>query len=519
MLSIPFKLMHQHSRLAYGRWVVVFALLMPSALPMPAQSAVGQFSGKPYEPDLDLHLPADSSNQLPELGDASQTVLSARDEEKIANQILKQVASSEDVFDDAEVTDYLQALGKRLGASSPDKQQKFYFFVLQERSINAFAMPGGVIGVHTGLFTSSNSESELASVLGHEIGHVTQHHLARMLASQKYDMFKNIAATALALLVMRSNPQAGMGAMTAASAAGIQRQIDYTREHEREADRVGLTILQDAGFDVRAMPAFFNTLQRATRFSDGNMPSYLRTHPMTSERIADMGNRVQNLPYKQVSENPAFSLMRAKIRAFEGSPTQMVEEFKNNLDEGRFQNEQSEHYGLAYAYLRANQAKNAEQQVQWLEQHGMVNPYLVTLKALTLAKLGQVAEAEKQFVQGLQKYPQHRMLAQGEAELLIRSNQWSQAVTFIQKQLSMFPEDPKLYDWLAAAYQGLGKQTLRHQALGESYVRKYDLPRAIDQFDIASKAKDGDFYLQSKVEARLKALRLQQALEKDDDKN
>lgn len=118
-------------------------------------------------------------------------------------------------------------------------------------------MPGGVIGVHTGLFTSSNSESELASVLGHEIGHVTQHHLARMLASQKYDMFKNIAATALALLVMRSNPQAGMGAMTAASAAGIQRQIDYTREHEREADRVGLTILQDAGFDVRAMPAFF----------------------------------------------------------------------------------------------------------------------------------------------------------------------------------------------------------------------------------------------------------------------
>jgi predicted Zn-dependent protease len=511
----PFNQRHRHF---YARWIVAFGLLIQTGMPLIAESAVGQFSGKPYEPDLDLTLPADSSNQLPELGDASQTVLSARDEEKIANQILKQVATSEDVLDDAEVTDYLQALGKRLGASSPDKQQKFYFFVLQERSINAFAMPGGVIGVHTGLFTSSNSESELASVLGHEIGHVTQHHLARMLASQKYDMFKNIAATALALLVMRSNPQAGMGAMTAASAAGIQRQIDYTREHEREADRVGLTILQDAGFDVRAMPAFFNTLQRATRFSDGNMPSYLRTHPMTSERIADMGNRVQNLPYKQVNESPAFSLMRAKIRAFQGAPSQMIEEFKNNLDEGRFQNELSEHYGLAYAYLRANQAKNAQQEVQWLEQHGMVNPYLVTLKALTLAKLGQVAEAEKQFVQGLQKYPQHRMLAQGEAELLIRSNQWPQAVTFIQKQLSMFPEDPKLYDWLAAAYQGQGKQMLRHQALGESYVRKYDIPRAIDQFEIASKAKDGDFYLQSKVEARLKALRLQQAQDKDDDK-
>jgi predicted Zn-dependent protease len=518
MVLNPFKYIDQRSRRSISRWGVALALLMPSGFPMLAQSAVGQFSGKPYEPELDLNLPADSSNQLPELGDASQTVLSARDEEKIANQILKQVAVSQDVFDDAEVTDYLQALGKRLGASSPDKQQKFYFFVLQDRSINAFAMPGGVIGVHTGLFISSNSESELASVLGHEIGHVTQHHLARMLASQKYDMFKNIAATALALLVMRSNPQAGMGAMTAASAAGIQRQIDYTREHEREADRVGLTILQDAGFDVRAMPAFFNTLQRATRFSDGNVPSYLRTHPMTTERIADLGNRVQNMPYKQVTETPAFSLMRAKIRAFQGSPSQMIEEFKNNLAEGRFQNEQSEHFGLAYAYLRANQARNAQQEVQWLEQHGMVNPYMVTLKAVTLAKLGQVPEAQAQFLQGLQRYPEHRMLAQGQAESLINSNQWAAAVSFIQKQQQTFPDDPKFYDWLAAAYQGQGKQMLRHQALGEAYVRKHDIPRAVDQFEIASKAKDGDFYLQSKVEARLKALRLQQTLEKDDDK-
>ena len=201
---------HSYRR-ALVHWLLALAVLMQPACPVLAQ-ALGQFSGKPYEPELDFTLPTDSSNQLPELGDASQTVLSARDEEKIANQILKQVATSEDVLDDAEVTDYLQALGKRLGESSPDKHQKFRFFVVQDKSINAFAMPGGVIGVHTGLFVSANSESELASVLGHEIGHVTQHHLARMLASQKYDMFKNIAATALALLVARSNPDAAMGA-------------------------------------------------------------------------------------------------------------------------------------------------------------------------------------------------------------------------------------------------------------------------------------------------------------------
>lgn len=503
------------------RMLLLCGLLLAPALTGLANNATGVFSGKPYEPEsLDLALPPDSSNQLPELGDASQTVLSLRDEEKIAHQILKQVATSEEVLDDAEVTDYLQALGTKLGESSPDRQQKFYFFVVQDKSINAFAMPGGVIGVHTGLFMAANNESELASVLGHEIGHVTQHHLARMLASQKYDMFKNIAATALALLIARSNPQVGMGAMTAASAAGVQKQLDYTREHEREADRVGLTILQDAGFDVRAMPAFFTTMQRVTRFSDGgNMPSYLRTHPLTSERIADIGNRVQNLPYKQINESLPFFLMRAKIRAFQGAPQQMVEEFQNNINEGRFQNELAEHYGLAYAWLRANQAKNAQTEVDWLVRHGMANPYLITLKAVTLAKLGQVPQAQAQFVQGLQQYPKHRMLAQGQAESLVRSQQWSQAVSFIQQQLEIFAEDPKLYDWLASAYQGMGKQMLRHQALGESYVRKYDLPRAIEQFEIASKTKDGDFYLQSRVEARLKTLRQQLKLEQGDDKN
>lgn len=512
------RLLRCRARLYAVRLGCLLAAVCFSCNPLLANTPTGTLTGKPYiAPDIDLTLPADSSNQLPELGDASQTVLSLRDEEKIANQILKQVATSEDVLDDAEVTDYLKALGKRLAESGPDRTQKFYFFVVQDKSVNAFAMPGGVIGVHTGLFTAANSESELASVLGHEIGHVTQHHLARMLASQKYDMFKNIAATALALLVARSNPQVGMGAMTAASAAGIQRQLDYTREHEREADRVGLSILQDAGFDVRAMPAFFTTMQRATRFSDGgNIPSYLRTHPLTSERIADIGNRVQNLPYKQVNESLTFFLMRAKIRAFQSAPQQMVEEFQHNINEGRYQNEVAEHYGLAYAWLRANQVRPAQQEVDWLMQHGMNNAYLVTLQALCAAKSGQIAQAQRLFQQGLQRYPDHRMLAHGQAELLVRSQQWATAVSFIQQQQARFAEDPKFYDWLATAYQGQGKQMLRHQALGEAYVRKYDIARAVDQFEIASKAKDGDFYLQSKVEARLKGLRLQLKQEQDD---
>ena len=246
------------------------------------------------------------ANDLPELGDVSQTVLSPLQEQAIAEQILRDVATSDDVVQDPEVTAYLQALGMRLVSSSPDSQLKFNFFVVQDNSINAFAMPGGVVGVHTGLILASNSESELASVLGHEIGHVTQHHLARMLAAQKYDTFKNIAGIALALLVARANPQLASGALTTASAVGVQNQLDYTREHEREADRIGLQILNSGGFDVRAMPAFFTTLQRGTRFAEGGAPSFLRTHPLTSERIADVANRVEQMPYKQVPDSVEF---------------------------------------------------------------------------------------------------------------------------------------------------------------------------------------------------------------------
>ncbi|HAF00961.1 MAG TPA: peptidase M48, partial [Methylophilaceae bacterium] len=271
---------------------IVIAMLLWS--PTFTLADEGVFTGKPYTPSTNVE------SNLPDLGDVSQTVLSQQDERRIGEQILREVATSDEVLQDAEVTDYLQALGDRLATNGPDKQQKFTFFVVKDKSINAFAMPGGVIGVHTGLFLAVNSESELASVLGHEIGHVTQHHLARMLASQKYDTFKNIAGIALALLVSRSNPQLASGALTAASATTIQRQLDYTREHEREADRVGLSILDNTGFDVRAMPAFFNTLQRGTRFVEGTAPSFLRTHPLTSERIADVSNRVQNMTYRQV---------------------------------------------------------------------------------------------------------------------------------------------------------------------------------------------------------------------------
>ncbi len=452
-------------------------------------------------------LPTLYANELPDLGDVSATVLSPLQEQAIAEQILREVAVSDDVLQDVEVTDYLQSLGARLVANGPDKRQKFNFFVVRDNSINAFAMPGGVIGVHTGLILSANSESELASVLGHEIGHVTQRHLARMLAAQKYDTLKNIAGLALALLVARSNPQLASGAMTAASAVGVQNQLDYTREHEREADRIGLQILDSGGFDVRAMPEFFSTLQRGSRFAEGGAPSFLRTHPLTSERIADVANRVEQMPYRQVADSVEFQYVRAKLRTTQRGVQAVVDVFEQNIREHRYTNETAEHYGLAVAYVLKSAFVQAEKELAWLKRNAPQHAMIENLTARLAVARNDPQLAAKQYADALKLYPDNRALIYGYAEHFLAIKQADKAVQLVKEKQSLYPDDAYLYDVLAKAYTMQNQALLSHQAQGEAYYRKYDLTRATEQMDLAVKANDGDFYHKSMVEARLKQLR------------
>jgi predicted Zn-dependent protease len=454
------------------------------------------------------------ANDLPELGDVSQTVLSPLQEKAIAEQILRDVAVSDDVVQDPEITAYLQALGTRLVSSSPDSQLKFNFFVVQDTSINAFAMPGGVVGVHTGLILAANNESELASVLGHEIGHVTQHHLARMLAAQKYDTFKNIAGIAMALLVARANPQLASGALTTASAVGVQNQLDYTREHEREADRIGLQILDSAGFDVRAMPAFFTTLQRGTRFVEGGAPSFLRTHPLTSERIADVANRVEQMPYKQVSDSVEFQYVRAKLQANNGVVETNIAVFEQNIREHRYTNETAEHYGLGVAYVRKNAFVQAEKEIAWLKKNAPPHAMIENLSAHLQVAKNNPQLAAKQYAAALKLFPDNRALIYGYADHFLAIRQADSAIKLVKEKQSLYPDDAYFYDVLAKAYTMQNKVLLSHQALSEAYYRKYNLARAIEQMELATKATDGDFYQKSIVEARLKELRHLQGDEK-----
>ena len=322
---------------------------------------------------------------LPDLGEVSRQYFSDQEEQAMGRAIMRDVYADPRYLDDPEIETYLNQLGYKLVSVSTRNQREFNFFVVNDPSINAFAMPGGNIGVHTGLLLSAQGESELASVVAHEIAHVTQDHIARMVASQSQSYWPTMAALALALLASRSNPNVASAAIASTQAYSIQNQLNYSRDYEREADRLGYEMLTRGGYDPRGMSGFFDRLQRANRFYDSSAPAYLRTHPLTSDRIADMQARSEDAPYQQVEDSLDFQLVRARLRAQEDSPADAVLAARNVLKEKRYSNETAARYGLATALLRARQFKEAETEVQKLLSGKPVHPMIQQLAARSRA--------------------------------------------------------------------------------------------------------------------------------------
>lgn len=308
---------------------------------------------------------------LPDLGDASQATFSPQEERELGLRIMREIRTDPSYLDDAEVAGYLTHLGNRLLLNSRESRpdQEFEFFAVKDPMINAFALPGGFMGFNTGLILTAQSESELAGVMAHEIAHVTQKHLARMIAGQRYSILTTLAAVALAVLASRTNQQAAQAVLIGSQARQIQSQLDFTRDHEKEADRIGLNILISAGLDPRGMSEFFERLQTAGRFRENGAPSYLRTHPITYERIADIDNRTHSLPYRQVADSLDFQLVRAKLRAAMGTPGEAVEFFDSALREKRYSSETVERYGLISALLRDRKFLRADKELMQLYEN------------------------------------------------------------------------------------------------------------------------------------------------------
>jgi beta-barrel assembly-enhancing protease len=461
---------------------------------------------------------------LPDLGDASQTTLSPQLERKIGEQIVRDIRQYEtSYYDDPDVIDYLNNLGYRLVASSPQATQDFAFFALKDPSLNAFALPGGFIFVHTGTIVAAESESELASVMAHEIGHVVQRHMARQVEQQAQATLPLMVAMLVGILAARSNAQIGQAALAGAQAVAIQSQLNFSREYEREADRVGLQILGDAGFDVHAMPAFFERLQRYTRIYEGKAPTYLRTHPVTSERIADIENRIQNVGYRQSPDSIEFHLVRAKLKAEDGRPEEAVTVFAREIRERSYASPVAAHYGLARAYLRAGDVAAAQREVDVIRKltsgsRDLRSPMLEKLAGQVRFAAGDSAGALAIYTDALRTYPHSKPLLYVNGETLLAAKRTAEAAAFINSQLLIFPHDDVLYDLQARIFAAQGKQLAQHRALGELMALRGNLLAAIDQYQLAQKSPDGDFFEQSGVDARLRELRRMREDEEKDQK-
>lgn len=449
---------------------------------------------------------------LPDLGDTSQTVVSPRQERQIGQQSMLQIRASKQYLDDAEIADYLSKLGYRLVENSEEPGQAFEFFALDDYNVNAFALPGGYIGVNAGLLLTVQNESELAAVLSHEIAHVTQHHIARLISGTQNESLGSLAALAVAILAARNNSQASQAAVVGMQAHTLQRQLDYTRAHEQEADRIGFDILQKSGFNTHAMPEFLNRLQTATRLLEGDMPGYLRTHPITSERIADIANRAQTQPYKLVPDSLDFQLVRTKLLVRQKSPEDAIAYFSDALGAQQHGNPIAQRYGLILALLRNNEAVRAAQEMALLRKQARSAPES-RWNAMIETLAGRVKLAQHDdtgalalYRSALQDFPQHRALVYDYAALLIANNQAQIAIKLLAEQLTRHPSDTALYDLQARSYEQLGKRFEQHQALAYSYVWKGKLNAAIEQLELAKRI-GGSFYQMSVVESDLRELR------------
>ena len=457
-------------------------------------------------------LPA-AAQGLPDLGDASSASLSDQQERTIGNRIMREVRIDPAYLDDPEVNDYISSLGLRLLSVADPPRRELDFFVVQDETINAFALVGGHVGVHSGLIALTQNESELAGVIAHEISHILQRHQARMMAGQSRAQWSSLAALALAILASRSGGSQGgnvtEAAVATAGALQIQNQLDYTREHEREADRVGLTLLDRAGFDTRGMATFFERLLRANRLNEfKGTPSYLRTHPLTTERIAAIQDRIDHTPARMVPDSFEYRVTRARLLAATGSPSEAVTLFRTKIADKTVLRPREDVYGLALALRRARDFDGAWKTLAPLRGTGASHPAFELLAGQLMADMRRDDEAFAIYRAALRDHPRYRSLAYAYLDLLLQSGKSREALADLEERLRTVQDDAHLYELQARAFEATGRRIAQHRAQAEAYFRRGNLSAAVDQLEIAVKQTRGsDFYEMSIAESRLRELR------------
>ncbi len=488
---------------------------------------------------------APQEHNLPDIGSSAGEVLSPTKQAEYGAMTLAQLRHANYVLDDPLLDGWLQHVGQRLVSASDAAPQNFTFFLLRERQINAFATLGGYVGVNAGLVLAAHSEDEVAGVLAHEISHVTQQHVLRAVERAQRDSLPILLATLGAIVAAQQAGGNSQGdATSAALMTGLgllqQRQINYTRNNEAEADRVGIRLLANAGYNPEAMADFFETLQSVVRMNQGDeraaVPGYLQTHPLTLSRISEARERAAKLEHARVvvpairSNNPLlpsnlqittdtlrpsssdgtgdFLWARERLRVLSApTPAQALREYQQLRDKRALL--PAEHYGLALAHLLAGQASDALRELTPLSATRPDNVWLQIALGEAEAHSAHGADATRRFEALLARMPTHRALALSYARVLTERNTpaaGARAVAVLRPLLGSAAADLPFQQTYARANEIAGDPVRAGEAWAEAAYLSGRPEQALVQLGNLKKRDDLDYYARSRIDARIAAI-------------
>ena len=448
---------------------------------------------------------ANANNPLPELGDASAVIMSPQEEARVGADFMRQARRALPLIEDPILQDYVERLGARLLDGSPGNAgERYHFFIVDDSQINAFAVPGGYIGLNSGVILHAKSEQEVAGVLAHEVAHIRQRHIPRLLAASRISSAAAMAGLLAGIVAAASGAGHADAAIALSTAAYAENQLRFTREFEQEADRLGLELLQRAGFDPRGMPDFFEKLQSWSRLNDVDAPEFLRTHPLSTSRISDTRARADAMqsPPRRDSE---FADMQVRLRVLTAkNPAAIADALRRELEAAP---NAPLRYGVALAALQQRRLADAQAQLRLLAQ---ARPkYLLDglLQAALDLKRNEPREALQFFQQTLRAHPNSMLVKTLYADALIQAKELRAARSSLRELIRARPEAPSLFRRLADVENRLGSRYGMHRALAEASYLNGDARGALQQLTLAKQHAGTGFYQNASTDARVQEIK------------
>ena len=445
--------------------------------------------------------------KLPDIGSPADSMLSKSEEAKIGRAIMANIRQQGAIVDDPEINEYINDIGRRLSAHANNGDYTFTFFVVDDPRINAFALPGGFIGVHSGLLQATRNEDELAGVLAHEIAHVTQRHIARAVHANSRQSILTMAMMLGAILagVGGAGPDAIQGAIAVAQGTAAQQQINFTRHNEYEADRVGMAALVDAGFDPHGMASFFEVLSMQGGPSQARFPEFLRTHPVTSTRIAEAKSRAREYDHVPTLDSTSYGIAKARLKVEEQSTVEAAVFYFEQTDYA--DQTPAQKYGRALAYLRAGRNADANRILEELVDNDQdVIAYHIALAESQLA-MDDKARSLETFERAFELFPRNVPLVIHYAEALLQMEQPGKAHTILLDLLNNVPPTPEQVRLIARAASEAGDTAEAYYYMAEHSIMVGDIMQGVGFLRQALKLPELQEIQRMRFEARIDFLK------------